>query len=644
MKIIKYLISIELVSDMCCGTGEGNGSTIDCLTAFDEIGLPYIPAKRLKGLLRAQAEFLCKYGAATEKDIFDLFGYVNGKRGAIRVNNAVLENFEILKSELIGCAEKSEVVDAYCSVRAQTSIDDDGIAKKGSLRLIQVVNKGNSFYSNIYLNNANENIENLLENCVKTLRHIGMNKTRGFGEVKCSLTKISEIKVSPMSFDVDSSQTTMTYNIDLLDDVVISGGANSSKDYISGSMVQGAFARYVKDFKGFDLFIKNVIFSDAYIDGLVPVPFSYVSIKNRPEKVFSLADGYEKDSKEQYVPVPGYFKIENGKFIKNAVETAVQYHYSNKTHDIFTYKKILKGQKFSGTIIAPQSYINVLQSVLEQNNGILFLGASSCAQYSTCRFSFGEEQYDKTIKVQNIMIAELLTDAVIRDEYGAISSNAKDLANAFKELFDFKEFEIYIKTITGGGFNNKWGLPIPQYTAFSRGSAIVFKECTAKSDKEIQEKGYFKDITFGGYGQYKIRLVSEKNEFDVVEFENETKICDKKSNVVREILNKIENNRNIALVEAKAIEFAAVCDIKGLSSSAAMRAYSLFLKNKTASEFENAAEINFKTNELLRKFSKELIDTYNGLKLPKTNELFEAFAMSYLTQIKRRYQQGGIEE
>jgi len=29
--------------------------------------LPYIPAKRLKGLLRAQAEFLCGYGAAAEQ-------------------------------------------------------------------------------------------------------------------------------------------------------------------------------------------------------------------------------------------------------------------------------------------------------------------------------------------------------------------------------------------------------------------------------------------------------------------------------------------------------------------------------------------------------------------------------------------------
>ena len=43
---------IELLSDLCTSAGDGQASIVDTEVCFDDFGLPFIPAKRLKGLLK----------------------------------------------------------------------------------------------------------------------------------------------------------------------------------------------------------------------------------------------------------------------------------------------------------------------------------------------------------------------------------------------------------------------------------------------------------------------------------------------------------------------------------------------------------------------------------------------------------------
>lgn len=45
-------ITIELLSDICIGSGESYNSVIDTDVTYDDYGLPYIPAKRIKGCIR----------------------------------------------------------------------------------------------------------------------------------------------------------------------------------------------------------------------------------------------------------------------------------------------------------------------------------------------------------------------------------------------------------------------------------------------------------------------------------------------------------------------------------------------------------------------------------------------------------------
>lgn len=55
-------IKIELLSDMCVSDGSIYNSSIDIDICHDSYGLPYIPAKRLKGCIRECALELKDWG------------------------------------------------------------------------------------------------------------------------------------------------------------------------------------------------------------------------------------------------------------------------------------------------------------------------------------------------------------------------------------------------------------------------------------------------------------------------------------------------------------------------------------------------------------------------------------------------------
>jgi CRISPR/Cas system CMR subunit Cmr4 (Cas7 group RAMP superfamily) len=52
MKTDSCRLELHLESPVLIGSGEGWGSVIDTDVVFDEVGLPFIPARRVKGVLR----------------------------------------------------------------------------------------------------------------------------------------------------------------------------------------------------------------------------------------------------------------------------------------------------------------------------------------------------------------------------------------------------------------------------------------------------------------------------------------------------------------------------------------------------------------------------------------------------------------
>lgn len=201
-------LEITLISNALTGSGENFGAIVDTDIVFDDIGLPYIPAKRIKGCLRDSAEEVMEmFGRAKmklkngnsfeKKEIVKTFGESGSKCSCpVYFSNLMIENYEEnkkwlkylsieYKKEYKNLLSKDVITDAFTELRQQTSIDKEGVARKHSLRTIRVIRRGHKFCGEIQV--EDESVKDILVLACMNLRHIGTKRNRGYGEVKCRL-------------------------------------------------------------------------------------------------------------------------------------------------------------------------------------------------------------------------------------------------------------------------------------------------------------------------------------------------------------------------------------------------------------------------------------------------------------------------
>lgn len=531
--MLRYSLTIKLLSDTCCGTGEGNGVTKDVLSTYDKYGLPYIPAKRIKGILRSNADFLLKYKQCDQAEITQLFG-TGSQDGALRIGNAQLENY----SELVQVIQHHSdiftpkaVERAYTVQRTSTAIEETGVAKDKSLRTFGSIPKGEIFVADIWVDTNEENpellqkCEKLLQNCVKLLRRIGLNRTRGYGEVKATLLK-SEGE-STQDNTTTSNAKKWSYQIELLAPIV------TELDYIPGSALQGVFAslllKGVTDNDYIHNFLTKVRFSNAYMvekgQQLSPIPLGMVCKKNEIDKIYSLADGYAKEKNQQYTKVSGYGAIIQDEFYKSEVKKRIDYHFttdpdktSGNRGDLFTYSLIEEGQIFGGTIrVEDDKLAKDIEDALTSRGGIINLGRSSKVQYGKCQMELKEPATDISSGVNSTLpnewVLEFLSDTILVNEYGINLIDNATLTNAVEELFGSGVTieDRYIGTTIVAGYNAKWKLPKRRYQAFSKGTQIRVQV----GDGEPNNcEGFIGLLQSEGYGEYRIRK-SNKECYDM---------------------------------------------------------------------------------------------------------------------------------
>ena len=186
-------IKITLLSDTLIGSGEGFGAIIDTDIIFDDLGIPYIPARRVKGCLRESAEEvsrMLKTFGITLKFISDVFG-TGEKPSPLTFSNFTIEDYEenrqwlgYFTEEYKNIISRDAILDTFTMIRQQTAIED-GVAREHSLRTIRVLKKGEVFKGDI--KTEDDNAIKLLSFACLNLRHLGTKRNRGFGEVECKL-------------------------------------------------------------------------------------------------------------------------------------------------------------------------------------------------------------------------------------------------------------------------------------------------------------------------------------------------------------------------------------------------------------------------------------------------------------------------
>jgi len=194
-------LKIETDSSLMLGSGSGRGSYIDSDIIVDDYGLPYFPARRLKGLLRESALEVMEMLQQSELEGFmsvqidKVFGSETTPSN-IHIENLypldyqlTLDCLKYAQQEFSQLLNKEAVISALTDVRQQTAINNDGFAREGSLRTIRVLRTPYSFEGIIEVLDCElkEEIENMLALACLNIRRVGSSRNRGWGEIICTL-------------------------------------------------------------------------------------------------------------------------------------------------------------------------------------------------------------------------------------------------------------------------------------------------------------------------------------------------------------------------------------------------------------------------------------------------------------------------
>lgn len=214
-----YTLQITLESNALIGSGEGYGAIIDADVTFDDIGIPYIPAKRIKGCIRDSAIEICSmFDVAKIKSFLDLtpdsssnsnnnkFKIITdifGKQGQespapFYFTNLMIDEYnknkewlEYFSYEHANIISGDSIRSFFTELRQQTAIDDNGVAGEHSLRTIRTIKKGITFKGDLCCQTENQNAERLLALACRNFIYMGTKRNRGFGKIKCELLELN---------------------------------------------------------------------------------------------------------------------------------------------------------------------------------------------------------------------------------------------------------------------------------------------------------------------------------------------------------------------------------------------------------------------------------------------------------------------
>lgn len=93
-------IKIDLLSYTLIGSGEGAG-IIDSDVVLDDLGFPYIPSRRVKGVLKESAKEVCDIlGVKDYSIVGNIFGEDGFTEGKLHIDNLYINNYKKIKEEI----------------------------------------------------------------------------------------------------------------------------------------------------------------------------------------------------------------------------------------------------------------------------------------------------------------------------------------------------------------------------------------------------------------------------------------------------------------------------------------------------------------------------------------------------------------
>lgn len=182
---------IEFFSNWHCGSGLAAGADVDALVVKDTNGLPYVPGRTIKGLLREAAYELNQYAKENHSSLLaEIFGISGDETPTTsdktRTGKVFFEDANIAEGDAI---VKARLTSHLFQSFSSTAIDENGIAKGNLLRRIETVVPCTLVGSIL---NVPDGGEDLLKEAMRMVKRMGTGRNRGYG--RCKIETLKEDK------------------------------------------------------------------------------------------------------------------------------------------------------------------------------------------------------------------------------------------------------------------------------------------------------------------------------------------------------------------------------------------------------------------------------------------------------------------
>lgn len=505
-KTIKY--TIEFYSDWHCGSGLAAGAEADSVVIKDRNGLPYVPGKTIKGLVREA--YMTLYNEA------DL-------PSGMFFSNAELSDG--LKYKILSA---SEPLTEYLYHNVASIAMKDGIAVDGSLRTIQVTVPC-ILTATIKNVGEGEDVQKL-EKALKYVKHIGYCRNRGLGRCRLSIVEVyDETIISDKSVPNDADR--LYFRCKLKSDVVLTqtsatSGPQSSLDFIPGSCFWGIVAHDM--YKNHKDHVYDVLYSgccrfgdahpasENYRGIRTPASFYYEKDKDIfagtskayvSHKVDNWKEGIQpKQCRGGFVTVVS----DNEEIVIAKINTssnmAIKTAWSRETRSpeksqLYTYESLDKGLELLFWIelsgVDKQRNAEIIINAL---SGIKRVGRSRSAQYGLVEISMVTDkeccmpESDMSSACDDLYAVYADSRLIFLDSSGQphYQPSARDLGFSEGEILWEKS---QIRTFGYSSFNSRRGAYNSDYTGIEKGSVLIVKSPVPPSGDEWV--GSFKSEGFG---------------------------------------------------------------------------------------------------------------------------------------------------
>lgn len=194
---ISYII--KFYSNWHCGSGLAAGADVDALVVKDRNGLPYVPGKTIKGLVREALQDIYDLQGKNTSVLTTMLGYETDNSedsdNPEQTHNCSIEmqqgvsfftNAELCKSEADAIIAANASKFLYNPV-ASTAVDPvTGIAKSHSLRRMQATVPC-ELHGSIY--DVPKDLIEDTKNALRYIKRIGQSRNRGYGRCDIIIKK-----------------------------------------------------------------------------------------------------------------------------------------------------------------------------------------------------------------------------------------------------------------------------------------------------------------------------------------------------------------------------------------------------------------------------------------------------------------------